>query len=138
MYTNDSRNDGVVFRRFTDGRGQAEQVAANVSGLWAWSWSRDGTWVVAGTVADKTGFDLVRYDIARKTATPLVSTLFAEQAGALSPDERWLAYQSNETGRPEVYVRSLADLEFGWHDSPLAAGRTRAVLHYATRTADGR
>jgi eukaryotic-like serine/threonine-protein kinase len=119
VYTNDSRNDGIVFRRFTDGRGQAEQIASNATGLWAWSLARDGTWLVAATVAAATGFDLVRYDIAGKASTPLVSTQFAEEAGALSPDERWLAYQSDETGRPEVYVRSLAQDGGRWRISSL-------------------
>jgi tRNA A-37 threonylcarbamoyl transferase component Bud32 len=36
---------------------------------------------------------------------PLVVTRFDERAPALSPNERWLAYVSNETGRDEVYVR---------------------------------
>jgi Tol biopolymer transport system component len=36
---------------------------------------------------------------------PLVVSRFDERAPALSPNERWLAYVSNETGRDEVYVR---------------------------------
>jgi Tol biopolymer transport system component len=36
---------------------------------------------------------------------PLIVSRFDERAPALSPDDRWLAYVSNETGRDEVYVR---------------------------------
>jgi eukaryotic-like serine/threonine-protein kinase len=36
---------------------------------------------------------------------PLVASRFDERSPALSPDDRWLAYVSNETGRDEVYVR---------------------------------
>ena len=44
-------------------------------------------------------------------ATPLVATPeFAEGAPALSPDGRWLAYSSNETGSYEVFVRPLPDV----------------------------
>jgi hypothetical protein len=39
------------------------------------------------------------------TLVPLVVTPYDEMAIALSPDGRWLAYQSDETGRLEVYVR---------------------------------
>lgn len=35
----------------------------------------------------------------------LLATPFRETYGAFSPNGRWLAYQSNESGRPEVYVR---------------------------------
>jgi len=43
-----------------------------------------------------------------------VNTRFNEYAAALSPDGHWLAYQSAESGRPEIYVRDMSD----------AAGRT--------------
>ena len=39
---------------------------------------------------------------------PLVATVFDEFAGVLPPDGRWLAYQSNETGWSEVYVRDMS------------------------------
>ena len=38
-------------------------------------------------------------------ALPLVATRVGENEATLSPDGRWLAYTSEETGRPEVYVR---------------------------------
>ena len=56
-----------------------------------------------------------------QTLTPLVNTPFSEEAGALSPDDRWLAYQSDETGRTEVYVRSLAGDAGRWRISSLGA-----------------
>jgi serine/threonine-protein kinase len=44
---------------------------------------------------------------------PLLQTRFDESGPALSPDGKWLAYQSNETGRLEVYVRPFPDVEGG-------------------------
>ena len=38
---------------------------------------------------------------------PLLRSSFAEESPAFSPDGRWLAYQSDESGRTEVYVRSF-------------------------------
>ena len=35
----------------------------------------------------------------------LLSTDFSERAASFSPDMRWIAYTSNESGRPEIYVR---------------------------------
>ncbi len=119
LYTNDRKNDGIIFRRFADGHGQPEQVATNVSGAWSWGWSRDSRWLVVGAVADATGYDLLRYDVENQTFTPLVNTPFNEQSGALSPDDRWLAYQSDETGRSEIYVRSLAGDAGRWRISSL-------------------
>ena len=40
-----------------------------------------------------------------QTPVPFLVTPFSERAGAFSPDGRWLAYVSDESGRDEVYVR---------------------------------
>ncbi len=39
----------------------------------------------------------------------ILGTPFDEHTGMLSPDDRWLAYVSNESGREEVYVCSFPD-----------------------------
>ena len=46
-------------------------------------------------------------------AVPLVATDFQEWAPALSPDGRWLAYTSDESGQQEVYVRPFPDVSAG-------------------------
>ena len=40
---------------------------------------------------------------------PFLKTNFSENQPSLSPDGKWLAYQSNESGRFEIYVRSFPD-----------------------------
>lgn len=47
----------------------------------------------------------------------LVRTPFSEYAAALAPDNRWLAYQSNESGRPEIYVRDTEGAGGRWQIS---------------------
>ena len=42
-----------------------------------------------------------------RTPIPLLQTEFAETAGQLSPDGKWIAYQSGETGNPDVYVQTV-------------------------------
>ena len=75
-----------------------------------------------------------------RRVTPLVQTPFAEQNGILSPDGRWLAYEANDSGRLEVYVRPFPDVSRGlWQVStgggtrPLWA-RTGQELFYASLT----
>ena len=43
-----------------------------------------------------------------RTPAVFLKTPFREVWGAFSPDGRWVAYQSNESGRPEIYVRPFA------------------------------
>ena len=47
----------------------------------------------------------------------LLGTRFIEAQADISPDGRWLAYVSDESGRFEVYVRSYPDLERKWQIS---------------------
>lgn len=68
-------------------------------------WAPDGKWLIfqmlrEGTQADVVG---IRPGIDT-TPVPLVAGKFFDVFGELSPDGRWLAYQSDETGRFEIYV----------------------------------
>ena len=47
------------------------------------------------------------------TVTPLLQEDYTERNAALSPDGRWIAYQSDETGQFEIYVRPFPDTESG-------------------------
>ena len=59
-----------------------------------------------------------------KTGTPLVRTKFNEANADISPDGRWLAYQSDESGREEVYVRPFPDVDSGRWQVSTGGGRT--------------
>ena len=47
----------------------------------------------------------------RPAARPFLKTSYSESSPRFSPDGRWIAYQSNESGRFEIYVRSYPDGE---------------------------
>jgi len=137
LYTNTATNDGSLYRRWVDGRGKPELVVTTQVGLWAFAWSGDGRWLVAGTGTDATGLDLVRYDIGTKTFAPLVDSPFSDQTGALSPDDQWMAYTSEHTGRREVYVRRVSDDAGRWQVSTLGGamplwGRGGRELYFVT------
>jgi serine/threonine-protein kinase len=48
-----------------------------------------------------------------RAITPLVQTPFAERNGTVSRDGRWLAYESNDSGRFEIYVRPFPKVDGG-------------------------
>ena len=90
-----------------DGTGAAEVVLDRELTLHEVLYSPDGTWLV---FREETGTD-VDDDIyairpgVDSVAFALAATEFSERSPALSPDGRWLAYISNQSGRQEVYVR---------------------------------
>ena len=76
-----------------------------------------------------------------RRVAPLVTTAFAELNTGLSPDGRWIAYQSNASGQFEIYVQSFPNVEDGrWQISTdggnrPAWGPDRDELFYLTADA---
>jgi Tol biopolymer transport system component len=71
-----------------------------------YSWSVDGGRLLYSSVAAQGNVDLwIVPMVGDRTPRAFLNTSFRETYGVFSPDGRWVAYQSNESGRPEVYVR---------------------------------
>jgi Tol biopolymer transport system component len=74
-------------------------------------WSLDERLVLYETLDSRTQRDLWVLPLSGdRRPRPLLQSEFNEEQGQLSPDGRWLAYISDETGRWEVYVRSFPGL----------------------------
>ena len=74
-------------------------------------WLSDGSAYLAGVVEGSGNSDIWRLPRDGAPAVKLVGGPFNEHSPSVSADSRWLAYQSNETGRTEVYVRPLSGAE---------------------------
>ncbi len=70
-------------------------------------WSPDGNFVVLEGMRPGTGTDIMIYSFDDGTVQAYLETEDSEWAAKFSPNGRWLAYQSNESGRYEVYVRAF-------------------------------
>jgi dipeptidyl aminopeptidase/acylaminoacyl peptidase len=69
-------------------------------------WSRDGRFILYRVQNAKGSRDLWAVAITGDAKPlPLATTSFEEQGGRFSPDGRWIAYSSNETGQGEIYVQ---------------------------------
>ncbi|MCG6955667.1 MAG: protein kinase [Gemmatimonadetes bacterium] len=114
-FIRDSASTSMVFGHPADGTGPDRLLAHIDRMIQEVTWSPDGRWLVLRT--DNTAYgaaDLVgvRTD-GDTTAVPLVATSFSELHPAVSPDGRWLAYMSNESGINEVYVRPFPETGSG-------------------------
>ncbi|HUP49103.1 MAG TPA: protein kinase [Thermoanaerobaculia bacterium] len=68
-------------------------------------WSPDGRHILVQQVREETRFDLILASPDGKNERVWLATPFDEVMARFSPDGKWVAYSSNETGRHEVYVR---------------------------------
>ena len=97
-----------LYRQRLDGRTPAELIWASPIPIWPdpQSFFPDGKTVVFTTKGKETSDDIWTLSLdGERTARPWLATPATEWAGRLSPDGRFMAYCSNETGRDEVHVQ---------------------------------
>jgi eukaryotic-like serine/threonine-protein kinase len=95
-----------LFWQLADGSGGGgERLMTSSSVQVASSWSPDGQVLAFEDVGQETGFDIWIFHSNDRKASPFLQTRFNETAPRFSPDGRWLAYASDESGRSEIYVQ---------------------------------
>jgi serine/threonine-protein kinase len=118
-----------IFRKSADGTGSIEQFTEGENGGIPTSVVPEGTEILFRKVAPGTGVDLARLRVSptspqkSNTPTPLVQTTFAERNAEVSPGGQWLAYESDESGRLEIYVRPFPDVNSGRWQVSTGGGR---------------
>ncbi|MGH9891764.1 MAG: hypothetical protein ACREA0_07245, partial [bacterium] len=88
--------------------GGEEEVLLPTSGTMqcATDWSPDGRFILYMDRNPNTNWDIWTLPLdAERKPIPLLRTPFRETQAVFSPDGRWVAYVSDESGRPEVYVQ---------------------------------
>jgi len=90
---------------------EEELVLATAPGTFAAiasDWSSDGKYLLFDTTDSKFNFDMWALAMTGdRKPFPVVQTTFQEKGAQFSPDGKWIAYESNETGRFEVYLRAF-------------------------------
>ena len=74
------------------------------------SWSPDGRFLLYSWNDPKTMWDLWTLALANQKRSPVVQMAARQEFGRFSPNGRWVAYRSTETGRSEVFVVSFPDV----------------------------
>ena len=110
-----SSRDGrsTLWRRRADGVGTEELVADVGRSVVTADWSADGAWLVVSVAGPPSRDILVMKLGTDSTPRPLLAESHEESQPTLSPDGRWLAYVSNETGTREVFVRPFPAVDQG-------------------------
>jgi Tol biopolymer transport system component len=105
-FASDREGQWNLFWMPADGSHPAELLHKSANPLMPNAWSSDGNTLIFTEVAPKTGPDIWTLSMADGgEARPFLHTQSAEWGGTFSPDGRWLAYTSDESGPLQVYVR---------------------------------
>ncbi len=124
LYWSDQKGQSGLYLKSASGAGEARRVLASETELTGTDWSRDGRYVLYHVANPKTSFyeiDLLPMTGEAKP-TPVISGPFHCGFGNFSPDGRWIAYESYESGKPEIYVQSFPERSGKWQIS--SAGGT--------------
>ncbi|MCI0413438.1 serine/threonine-protein kinase [bacterium] len=116
---------GVAFRRFNvpfwaaaDGSGKAGPLGSGFINDYPASPGPDPDSIIIVRIQPNSSGDIFLMSISGKFAPkPLLVTPAYEGGPQLSPDGRWLLYQSNESGQAEIYVRRYPALDRAWQVS---------------------
>ena len=113
VYTTAGADGFGLFRKAADGTGQAERLTSTGPMQTGAAWVESSATLVLSHAAGMTDVDIHRLPLDGGVSEPLIATAFAEALPAVSPDGRWIAYQSNESGPPAVFVRPFPDVGDG-------------------------
>ena len=90
--------------------GKAEPLFVKGESGQVLSWSRDGRLVLIRRNTQEKGTELVAVSVpGDKSEVPIASSPFDETEGQLSPDGKWVAFVSNDSGRAEAFVQSFPE-----------------------------
>jgi dipeptidyl aminopeptidase/acylaminoacyl peptidase len=105
VFSSNRTSGGDLFAKASSGAGDEERLFASVDRKAVTQWPSDGRLLFGMVSTGMTSNDMWSLSLPEGKATPLLQTEFNEGGGQLSPDGRWLAYHSNESGRMEAYVQ---------------------------------
>jgi hypothetical protein len=105
-YTSMRKGDFDVYVKEVGGTGAEQAVLAGPDDTDPIAWTRDGRLVFQGSEPDG-AYPLKLFDPGQPTQVTRLTERHVDNGGSVSPDDRWLAYQSAAIGRSVVYVRPL-------------------------------
>jgi eukaryotic-like serine/threonine-protein kinase len=105
LFVSDRDGPYALYRQEVGGTGQAELILKDQGPIFPWGCTDDGHTVFYTRMGEKTGQDLWSVDLRNpEDARPLRESPSTDAATNLSPDGKWMAFYSEESGDGQVYL----------------------------------
>jgi eukaryotic-like serine/threonine-protein kinase len=98
---------GEMYRKLASGAGQVELIAESNNPLWVSDWSKDGKSILYVDTDPTTAHNIWILSLDDRKPSPYFQTSFEDTTPKFSPDGRYIAYRSAESGLNEVYVQTF-------------------------------
>jgi Tol biopolymer transport system component len=140
VFVSDRAGVENMYSRLVGGNAD-ERLLVSERANYPMSMARDGTLAFVSVKVGQAQDLWVLHPDQKEKPVPWLETAFSEGGAAFSPDGRWLAYASNESGRYEVFVQSFPNAGGRWQISkdgavhPRWRGDSKELFYYAS---DGR
>ena len=96
-----------IYRKAADGSGMDERMGAPKDAVNLTDWTHNG-YLIFTLGGDVHALPVEADASGKRTPVPVIQSPAAERGAYVSPDNRWIAYMSGETGRDEVYVQPFS------------------------------
>jgi Tol biopolymer transport system component len=127
-----------IYQKPSNGVSPEEPLVSSAELKYNPHWSPDGQYIIYSQLNPKTNVDLYLLSLSGdRKSTSLLQTNFIEAQARFSPNGRWIAYISNETGQFEVYVESFPatgaklPISIGGGSQPQWRADGRELYYYA-------
>ena len=129
IFSSQGTDAGNLYWKPADGTGQADRLSTESPNIqMPTAVTPDGHSLIFTEAAAITGGDVMLLALDEpRTVKPLVKTAFSERNGIVSPDGQWLAYESNDSGRFEIFVVPFPEVGSASRSTVSTAGGTRPL-----------
>jgi Tol biopolymer transport system component len=114
-----------LYEKASNGVGNDEPILVNERTKYPTDWSRDGRNILFRAIDEKTNFELWYLPVGTRAPVPYIKSTFGVSHGQFSPDGKWVAYASNESGKWEVYVSPFPGPGGNWKVSTAGGSEPR-------------
>jgi Tol biopolymer transport system component len=105
VFSSDRKGKRDLYVEGSSGTGDEELLLQSELEKNAEDWSRNGRFLLFNQVAPRKPVDIWTWSFDKHEARPFLQSPFTEDQARFSPDGKWIAYRSLESGRSEVYIQ---------------------------------
>lgn len=117
VFASNREGGSNLYRKSASGGGNEELLFKSAEEKFPDDWSSDGQFIVYESFNPNTKWDLWVLRVNEKTSSPLLQLNFNERQAQFSPDGKYIAYVSDKSGAPAVYVQTFPSSGSEWRIS---------------------